>query len=91
MELDRWTMFCLPLEDQQLFKAFASPKGEQSIIKDVPIGALEQVRQALSRLRTITGRKTHVMYRGSRRRYRGQSTVWRMDAERFSVYFRSSR
>ena len=89
MKLDRWTEFCLSLEDQQLFRAFASPDHEASIIKDVPIGAFEQTRPILKRLRKLTGRRTYIMYRGPRNRYHGQSCTWRQDAVSFSVYWRS--
>jgi len=88
MKLDRWTEFCLGPEDQQLFRAFASPATESSIIKDVPINAIDQVRPILRRLRVLTGRRTYVMYRGPRNRHRSQSCTWRQDANRFSVYFR---
>ena len=88
MKLDNWTVFCLPLADQHLFRAFASPDAEASIIKDVPIGALEQVQTVLRRVRALTGRKTYVMFRGRKNRYHGQATTWRQDANRFAVYFR---
>ena len=88
MELDRWTLFNLSREDQQLFRAFASPDAEASILKDVPINALDQVRQVLRRVSLLDGRKTYVMYRGNKTRYRGQATVWKQDANRFAVYFR---
>ena len=88
MKLDKWTEFCLSPEDQQLFRAFASPDHEASIIKDVPINAIEQVRPVLKRLRRLTGRRTHIMYRGPKNRYRSQSCTWREDANRFSVYWR---
>ena len=88
MKLDNWTQFLLTREDQQLFRAFASPDHERSLIKDVPIGALEQARPIIKRLRQLTGRKTYIMYRGPRKRYHSQSCTWRQDANRFSVYFR---
>jgi hypothetical protein len=46
------------------------------------------VRPALKRLRRLTGRRTHIMYRGPKNRYRSQSCTWREDANRFSVYWR---
>lgn len=88
MQLDRWTMFNLSHEDRQLFVAFASPDSEQSLIKDVPIGALEQVQTVLRRVRALSGRRTYVMFRGRKNRYHGQATTWRQDANRFAVYFR---
>lgn len=88
MKLDAWTAFCLNLEDQQLFRAFASPDDERSLIKDVPIGALDQVRSVMRRLRKITGRDMYVMFRGQKNRYAGQGTTWKQDANRFSVYWR---
>ena len=88
MKLDRWTHFNLSREDQQFFDVFASPDYEHSIVKDVPVGALDQARAAIRRLERLTGRQTYIMYRGRKNRYRGQSTVWKQDANRFSVYFR---
>ena len=88
MKLDNWTMFNLSQEDQQLFRAFASPNDESSIIKDIPINALEQVRPALRRAERLVGRKMHVVFRGSKNRYFNQSTTWKQDANRFAVYFR---
>lgn len=88
MKLDKWIQFCLSLEDQQLFRAFASSSSETSIIKDVPISVLDQVRPVLKRLRRLTGRQTRIMFRGPRNRYHSQSCTWRQDATRFSVYFR---
>ena len=88
MQLDRWTMFNLSREDQQFFTAFASPDGERSIAKDVPVSALEQVQAIMRRVRVLSGRKTYVMFRGPKNRYHGQSTTWKQDADRFTVYFR---
>jgi hypothetical protein len=88
MKLDRWTHFNLSREDQQFFDSFASPESETSIVKDVPISALEQVRPILARVRALSGKKTYVMFRGSKNRYYQQSTTWKQDANRFAVYFR---
>ena len=88
MKLDPWTQFNLSREDQQFFTAFASPTDESSLVKDVPIGALEQVRPILARMRALSGRKTYIMFRGRKNRYYGQSTTWKQDANRFAVYFR---
>ena len=89
MNLDNWTYFNLSHEDRQFVDAFASPSDERSIIKNVPINALEQVRPILKKLRKLTGRRTYIMYRGPRNRYHGQSCTWRQDAVSFSVYWRS--
>ena len=88
MKLDRWTQFNLSREDQQFFDAFASPASEASIVKDVPMGALDQARVVIRRMERLSGRRTYVMYRGRKNRYHGQSTVWKQDANRFSVYWR---
>ena len=88
MKLDRWTHFNLSREDQQFFDAFASPDHESSIVKDVPVGALDQARASIRRSEQLSGRKTYVMYRGRKNRYHGQATVWKQDADRFAVYFR---
>lgn len=88
MKIDAWTMFNLSLEDQQLFRAFASPADEHSILKDIPINALDQVRPVLRKVKQLTGRRTYIMFRGPKNRYRGQSTTWKQDANRFAVYFR---
>lgn len=88
MKLDSWTQFNLSLEDQQFFRAFASPASESSIVKDVPIGALTEAQAVIGRLRALTGRKTYVMFRGRKNRYHGQATTWKQDATRFAVYFR---
>jgi hypothetical protein len=88
MKLDRWTHFNLSREDQQFFTSFASPVGESSIVKDVPISALEQVQAIMRRVRALSGRRTYVMFRGPKNRYYGQSTTWKQDANRFAVYFR---
>ena len=88
MKLDNWTMFNLSIEDQQFFRAFGSPEHESSLVKDVPIGVLDQVRSVLRRVRALTGRKTYIMFRGRKNRYHGQATTWKQDANRFSVYFR---
>ena len=85
---DRWAYFNLSREDQQFFSAFASGPTEASLVKDVPVSALEQVRPILRRLRALSGRRTYIMYRGRKGRYRGQATVWRQDAVKFSVYWR---
>ncbi len=88
MKLDRWTQFNLSREDQQFFRVFASPDSEASIVKDVPMGALDQARVAIRRMERLSGRRTYVMYRGRKNRYHSQSTTWKQDADRFSVYFR---
>lgn len=88
MKLDSWTLFNLSREDQQFFNSFASPAQETSIVKDVPISALEQVRPILARVRALSGRKTYIMFRGPKSRYYQQSTTWKQDANRFAVYFR---
>jgi hypothetical protein len=88
MKLDNWTNFNLNREDQQFFTAFASPDNERSLVKNVPIGALDQVRPILARVRALSGRKTYIMFRGRKSRYYGQSTTWKQDADRFAVYFR---
>ena len=88
MKLDRWTHFNLSREDQQFFTAFASPDPESSIVKDVPVGALDHARAAIRRLEQLSGRKTYIMYRGRKNRYHGQATTWKQDADRFAVYFR---
>jgi hypothetical protein len=88
MKLDNWTKFNLNCEDRQFFMAFASPADEASIVKDVPIDSLEQVRPVLRRIQALTGRKTYIMYRGRKNRYYGQSTTWKQDANRFAVYWR---
>ena len=88
MKLDAWTRFNLSLEDQQFFEAFASPADEASIVKDVPIGVLEQVRPVLRRMQILSGRRTYIMFRGPKNRYFNQSTTWKQDANRFAVYFR---
>lgn len=88
MKLDNWTLFNLSREDQQFFTSFASPANEASIVKDVPISALEQVRPVLRRMQSLTGRKVYIMFRGRKNRYHGQSTTWKQDANRFAVYWR---
>lgn len=88
MKLDAWTTFNLSREDQQFFQAFASAESEASIVKDVPMGALDQARAAIHRMERLSGKKTYVMYRGRKNRYRGQSTTWKQDADRFALYFR---
>ena len=88
MKLDRWIHFNLSREDQQFFDAFASPDSEASIVKNVPVGALDQARTAIRRMERLSGRRTYVMYRGRKNRYHGQSTTWKQDANRFSVYWR---
>lgn len=88
MKLDRWTHFNLSREDQQFFTAFASPAGEASIVKDVPMSVLPQARATIRRMERLSGFKTYIMYRGRKNRYIGQSTVWKQDADRFAVYFR---
>ena len=88
MKLDRWTQFNLSREDQQFFDAFASPNSESSIVKNVPMGALDQARAVIRRMERLSGRRTYVMYRGRKNRYHSQSTTWKQDADRFSVYFR---
>ena len=88
MKLDRWTQFNLSREDQQFFDAFASPDSESSIVKNVPMSALDQARAVIRRMERLTGRKTYVMYRGRKNRYYSQATTWKQDADRFSVYFR---
>lgn len=88
MKLDRWTHFNLGRSDQQLFESFASPAGERSLIKDVPIQCLDQVKQAIRRAEALSDRKMRVIYRGSRNRFYGQATTWRQDADRFAVYWR---
>ena len=87
-KLDRWPYFVLSNEDRQLVDSFAGPQSQRSFLKDVPIGALEQVRPVLRRIRVLTGRKTYIMFRGPKSRYYGQSTTWKQDANRFAVYFR---
>jgi len=88
MKLDRWTQFNLSREDQQFFDAFASPDSESSIVKNVPMGALDQARAVIRRMERLSGRQTYVMYRGRKNRYYGQGTVWKQDANRFAVYWR---
>jgi len=88
MKLDNWTRFNLSLPDQQFFQAFASPEDQTSLVKDVPIGALEQVRPILRRAQALAGRRMYIMFRGPKRRYAGQACTWKKDADRFAVYWR---
>ncbi len=88
MKLDNWTRFNLSLQDQQFFQAFASPEYQTSLVKDVPIGVLEQVRPILRRVQGLSGRKMYIMFRGPKRRYAGQACTWKQDADRFAVYWR---
>jgi hypothetical protein len=88
VKLDRWTQFNLSREDQQFFQAFASADSEASIVKNVPMGALDQARAVIRRMERLSGRRTYVMFRGRKNRYHGQATTWKQDADRFSVYFR---
>ena len=88
MKLDNWTRFNLSLADQQFFQAFASPEDQTSLVKDVPIGVLEQVRPILRRAQALAGRKMYIMFRGPKRRYASQACTWKQDADRFAVYWR---
>ena len=87
MRLDPWITFNLPPDVRQLVGAFGSPQAEASFLKDIPIGALDQVRPALRVIERLSGKKTRVIYRGHRRDY-GRSWCRAADARRFAVYFR---
>ena len=87
MRLDPWITFNLPSDVRQLVEAFGSPETEVSFLKDIPIGALDQVRPALRVIERLSGKKTRVIYRGHRRDL-GRSWCLRQDARRFAVYFR---
>jgi len=87
MKLDSWTYFNLPAEARQMIDAFASPDHETSVVKDIPIGALPQARQAMRLIQQLSGRTLRVIYRGPRRDY-GHSWCLARDARRFAIYFR---
>ena len=88
MELDRWTLFNLPESDRQLFAAFGGPDSESSLLKNVPIQCLGQIRATQRRIESLSGRKCRVIYRGPRPDGHGQSMTRRADAVRFGLYFR---
>ena len=82
-----FSKFFLP--DLDALEQYASPDDEVSIIKDVPICQLEQVRQVFRRVGRLEGRGFRVIYRGPRGRYRHQASTWKQDAVRFAVYERT--
>lgn len=87
MKLDHWTLFNLPADARQMIDAFASPDQESSVVKDIPIGALDQARPVIKMIEHLTNRKTRIIYRGPRRDA-CRSWCRREDARRFAVYFR---
>ena len=87
MKLDNWTRFNLSPETRQLVDAFASPCDEQSIIKNVPIGAYESAHRSLSEISHLTGRILQVRFRGPRYDLT-RGSCRREHARAFSVYFR---
>ena len=87
MKLDQWTLFNLPADVRQLVEAFGSPESESSFLKDIPIGALEQARPAIRLIGRLTGKKTHVKFRGPRHDWT-RGTCLKKDARGFAVYFR---
>ncbi len=87
MRLDNWVLFNLPADVRQLVDAFGSPEEESSFLKDIPIGAYEQVKPAIRVISQLAGRKTHVKFRGPRHDW-FRCTCLKKDARRFAVYFR---
>ena len=79
--MDKFLWFCLANEDKAVLAKYASPPGEASIFKDIPIDRLAEVKAILGKV----GRY-RVVYRGPRGRTYAQSMTWKKDANRFSVY-----
>lgn len=86
MKLDAWTYFNLDADSRGMIDAFASPANEQSLVKNIPIGALAQARQAMRVIQQLAGRKMHVRYRGPRHDYTA-ATCLKQHACSFSVYW----
>ena len=57
MRLDPWVLSNLPTDVQQLVRTFGSPESEVSFLKDIPIGALDQVRPTLRLIERLSGKK----------------------------------
>jgi len=88
MKLDNWTLFNLTESDRQLFSAYAGPKDEASLLKDMPIQCLDLVKPAIRRIEGLSGQKCRVIYRGPRPDGHFQSMTRKADAVRFALYFR---
>ena len=87
MRLDSWTYFNLPNEARQMIDAFASPDHERSIVKNIPIGAVDQARAVMLVIQGLTGHRMRMIYRGPRPR---SQRCWcpRDSAQSLALYFR---
>lgn len=87
MKLDRFTDFMLPSEARRFLDRYRSPELESSICKNIPIDQLEQGRELIRLISSLTGRHLRVIFRGPRRDpLRGWCR--REDARKFAIYFR---
>jgi hypothetical protein len=80
--MDRFRFFCLALEDQRYLEQWVSPRGEASILKQIPISEKDRVRDLCLKM----GLQVRVVYRGPRRDQIDPSFTRKGDAERFTLY-----
>ena len=80
--MDKFLTFCLSIDDQDFLKRYASPNGENSLLKFVPVNEVERARRILS----AVGIKNRTKYRGPRRN--NPYTTLKRDALHASLYRR---
>jgi hypothetical protein len=79
--MDRFLLFCLPVEDQAFLNQYLAPDTETAILKQVRLGDIDQVRSILRKI----GIRTRTKYRGPRINTAGRHTLKR-DARHASIY-----
>lgn len=80
--MDKFLTFCLSIDDQEFLNTYLSPRGENSLLKYVPVNEVERARRILKSV----GIKSRTKYRGPRRN--NPYTTLKRDALHASLYKR---
>jgi hypothetical protein len=79
--MDRFLLFCLPVEDQAFLNRYLAPGTETAMLKRVSLADIDLARSILKKI----GIKTRTKYRGPRINTAGRHTLKR-DALHASIY-----
>lgn len=80
--MDKFLTFCLSIDDQEFLKTYLSPRGENSLLKYVPVNEVERARRLLKSI----GINSRTKYRGPRTK--SIYTTLKKDALHASLYKR---
>lgn len=82
--MDNFLLFAmLPAFEQSLIKGYRSPSYESSVVKNVPIGEVDFIRNLIKS--ACPGRKVRVRYRGPRHDFM-KLTCLKRNAHSASIY-----